>query len=437
MILALFAVLVQAVPPASPDRPIRVWLGTPQPVAPGAEVQVFVRAATDGYLTVLRRTTDGRIEILFPAAPTDEAFISPGTYEVRGTGPGGAFAALEPPGTGLVLAALSVTPFRSREFARQAAWNPEAIVPSWGGMDAEGALTDIVQRMLGDGYFAYDVVAYTVAPAAAVAPEVQTAGVSGYDTCMGCVFPSVTLIVASPFTLVCDPFFLVCEGLSFFPQPGAFDPGPAEPVAPQRRVLGVPSASRTLPAAVTRGMRRSRFVIPERPAAPQAVTPRPRPPAPGDVRRRGAVVAGRAPVLRGRRPPQTSAATVAVAGPRRRAIAPARPATRALERQGPGSGAPPRSRATPAVSATPLPVAPATRATGDGAVTPSRSPIVRPTLVALPRSVAPAAAAGARTAAGGGQVNTRGQGTTRAAAGPAFVNARGSVRAGVAVRQRQ
>jgi len=170
MVLVLLAALAQAPPPAplapvdAATRPVRVWLGTTGPLVRGQSVQIFVQAAQDGDLIVLHRRTDGRIEVLFPSNPASDPFVSSGTYEIRGGGNRSAWVVSEPDGSGMVLAALSVDRLRFDEFVRQASWNSTALVPSWNDPSAEGALSDVVQRMLGDGSFNYDLVTYTVAP---------------------------------------------------------------------------------------------------------------------------------------------------------------------------------------------------------------------------------------------------------------------------------
>jgi hypothetical protein len=412
VLLPVVVLLVQAAFPDSVARPIRVWLGAEQPVPPGAAVQVFVRTTIDGYLTVLRRSTDGRIEVLFPTVPADQAFVPRGTYEVRGLAESGAFAAREPPGTGLVLAALSPAPFRTREFVHQAAWNPDALTPSWAEADAEGALSDIVQRMLGDGYFMYDLVPYVVAPPRP-APQPPIAGAGGYETCVGCVFPMVTVVVPYP-AFVCDPFFLLCDDLFFVGRRDPFDRHPAEPEARQGRVLGIPSgggAPRGVAASRAAG---PRYVTPDRPAGPTPIDARSR--VPEQPRSRGGAVEGGVPVLRGRQPPQSANARPVPIQLRSRAVR--------LAAVGPAS-VPARSRA---------PVA--------GATTPAGAAVSRPgSLLARPHVVVPArpAAAATRTVAGPGrvaQVRAAGRGDTRSAGAAQTAPARASGRAATPVRRR-
>ena len=82
---------------------------------------------------------------------------------------------------------------------------------SWASVDGEGALADIVQRMLGDGYFNYDFVTYTVAPRLYTmqdtAPQYPI-----YPSCMGCSFVGVQVIIAEPL-FACDPFFAPCAAV--------------------------------------------------------------------------------------------------------------------------------------------------------------------------------------------------------------------------------
>jgi Domain of unknown function (DUF4384) len=170
MVLVLLAALAQAPLPAplapvdAAARPVRVWLGTTGPLLRGQSVQIFVEATQDGDLIVLHRRTDGRIEVLFPSNPASDPFVRSGTYEIRGGGNRPAWVVSEPDGSGMVLAALSVDRLRFDEFVHQASWNSTALAPSWNDPSAEGALSDVVQRMLGDGSFNYDLVTYTVAP---------------------------------------------------------------------------------------------------------------------------------------------------------------------------------------------------------------------------------------------------------------------------------
>lgn len=160
--LAFFAQIVAApIPTAADEGPLRLWLG-PSPVAPGEVVPVYVAAASAGYLLVLRVATDGRVDVVFPADPGANGHIGRGTYQLRAPGNRPALVAREPRGTGLVLAALSGTPFRFAEFSQAGRWDRDLLVASHPGADGPGTLTDIAQRMLGDSRFNHDFALYTV-----------------------------------------------------------------------------------------------------------------------------------------------------------------------------------------------------------------------------------------------------------------------------------
>ena len=223
MVLPVLIALLQAPAPLpsapieADARPVRVWLGTTGSLVRGQSVPVFVQAAQDGDLIVLHRRTDGRIEVLFPSNPAADPFVRSGTYEIRGAGNRAAWVVSEPEGSGMILAALSVDPLRFDEFVRTAGWNPDALVPSWNDANAEGALSDIVQRMLGDGAFNYDLVSYTVAPpiyaqqpslpAPSATPDLAqgdeqqpdtTPNYGSYPVCLNCTFIGYEEIIIAP-----------------------------------------------------------------------------------------------------------------------------------------------------------------------------------------------------------------------------------------------
>src|SRR5881409_3714050 len=234
MIVSLFTLLLQAAPASTPSamagggpaprdaKPVRVWLGSGGSLLRGDRVRVYVETREDGHLVVLHRRTDGHIEGLFPANPADDPLVNPGTYEIKRAGDRESFVVEEPDGTGLVLAALSPASYRFDEFVRAASWDPDALAPSWSGADAEGTLADIVQRMLGDGYFNYDIVTYTVVPRPVLPAPLAIQDTTApppfpyplYSTCLDCTFVGFQEIVLAPFG-ACDPFFVPCFGNRF------------------------------------------------------------------------------------------------------------------------------------------------------------------------------------------------------------------------------
>ncbi len=201
--------------------------------------------------------------------------MRPGTYEIRGRGDRAGLVIAEPDGTGMILAALSPDPLRVNEFVRLAAWNEDALVPAWGGEDAEGALSDIVQRMLGDGVFNYDLVTYTVAPPlyaqqdTTLPPQDTVAHYASFPPCPGCTYIGEEFLIFGP-AFFCDGFFDQCVGggarrhrdalcpdssrCAPPPTPALAytGPRPAVPLASgvAGRSAGTPSGARTAPAAV-------------------------------------------------------------------------------------------------------------------------------------------------------------------------------------------
>src|SRR5467141_376347 len=211
LFVALFQTVADGQTPSRDARPVRVWLGSSALLTRGTPVRVYVQAAQAGNLIVLHRRTDGRVDVLFPAKPEEDPFVRAGTYEIQATPSRVAFVVAEPDGSGLVLAALAPRAYRFDEFVRAAAWDPDALAPSWDGSDGEGVLSDIVQRMLGDGYFNYDIATYTVAPP--VYAMQQDTGVQYplYPSCTDCTFIGVQQNVFESLVL-CDPFFSPCVG---------------------------------------------------------------------------------------------------------------------------------------------------------------------------------------------------------------------------------
>ncbi len=419
----------EAAPPPD-ERIVRVWLGSTGPFAPGEPVRVYVQSAEDGYLIVLRAGTDGVIRVLYPSHPRDPqlgAYTRAGTYEIRAAGEAVAFVIDEPLGTGRVLAALASQPYRSEEFVHQTNWNPDALVGTGTDGDPEAAMTDIVQRMLGNGYFTYDVVSYTVAPRRYAAqpppyppstssvPQADTEYLPGFPApCVGCNFVSV--IVIDPF-LGCNPFYGVCVGFPFVDfgrrhrQNGLCSFG--EDCWRQQSTIAL--TGRASPAL--------RRAVPRRPYASPPVTPRQAAPARIEPRRRAP--AGAAPTASvatvrttlvpgsrtiaslARRSTATRTPTIAMARTAPRARVTAAPAPRA-------EGIVPVAALTPPQPATPAPQ-PVARARVPGAslsVSPapqrSRSMTYRPLRARTGRA---AASTGARTPAAGTSLRAARAGT--------------------------
>src|SRR5713101_3394480 len=127
------------------DPPVKVWLDQGD-YRRGDKAHVSVKLGEDGYLVVLRADAHGRVRVLYPLDPGDDAFVRSGrTLEVRGRGDREAFSIDEREGSGLVLAGRSVTPFKFDEFVRGDHWDYRVLTA---GDDKEQTLLEIVQRMV-------------------------------------------------------------------------------------------------------------------------------------------------------------------------------------------------------------------------------------------------------------------------------------------------
>src|SRR5689334_13555554 len=170
MMLALLVTLVGSPAPKaavaavrSDDPPVKVWLNNDNNFRRGDKARVNVRLAEDGYVVVLRADADGRVRVLFPLDPADDDFVrGHETIEVRGRGDREAFYVDDRQGSGIVFVARSVAPFKFDEFVRGDHWDYRVLDARNAGDDKEAALLDMVQRMVPDGHFDYDVVTYTV-----------------------------------------------------------------------------------------------------------------------------------------------------------------------------------------------------------------------------------------------------------------------------------
>ncbi len=171
MILALTLSLAVAAPSKAAgaalrndDPPIKVWLNQDSYFRRGDNARVTVRLREDGYLVVLRADGRGRVRVLFPLDPSDDAFVRGGDdFEVRGRGDRDAFVIDEREGTGAVLAARSVSPFKFDEFVRGDHWDYRVLGERQAGDDKEAVLLDLVQRMVPGGHFDYDTQQYFIA----------------------------------------------------------------------------------------------------------------------------------------------------------------------------------------------------------------------------------------------------------------------------------
>jgi hypothetical protein len=191
MLLTLVLPLAVAPIPSHPptpavgdDPPIRVSLNHDGHYLRGDRARVEVRAADDGYIVVLRADGSGRVRVLFPLDPGDDAFIRGGkTFEVRGRGDREAFVVDDRDGGGMVLAAWSPDALRFHEFLQGDHWDYRALGAGAVGDDPEAGLLEIVRRMA--GRYEHDFVPYLVESSADY-PHDSHHGHSGAYGCPGC-----------------------------------------------------------------------------------------------------------------------------------------------------------------------------------------------------------------------------------------------------------
>ena len=84
--------------PAADDRPpLSIWMNNDRRFREGDRVRLQVDAEVDGFLLVLNYDTDGRVRVLFPLDPRDDALVHAGRrYEVRDDGSEAAFLRRRP-----------------------------------------------------------------------------------------------------------------------------------------------------------------------------------------------------------------------------------------------------------------------------------------------------------------------------------------------------
>jgi hypothetical protein len=142
--------------------PVRLWMNNDRRFRPGDRVRLQVDADTDGYLLVLNYDTEGRVRVLFPLDPRDDARIQSGRrYEVRDGGSDAAFRA-SGDGTGMIFTAVSQDPWRFDEVVLADRWDYTRLEIDRATTNAEEDLSALVQSIAGPAGFDYDVLGYRV-----------------------------------------------------------------------------------------------------------------------------------------------------------------------------------------------------------------------------------------------------------------------------------
>ena len=163
---------VAATPPRNQAR-VTVRLSDSS-FARGQRARVYVELGDTAYLLVLHVNGEGRIRILFPMRPLEDALVPGGAwYEIPGPDAREAFAVDEREGTGTVLAARSRFPFQFDLLARGDDWDyAEALLfQPTGGAGLVAAL-DIVERLADGSRTEVDATTYVVKSPEGVASRV-------------------------------------------------------------------------------------------------------------------------------------------------------------------------------------------------------------------------------------------------------------------------
>jgi hypothetical protein len=175
MILPLALLLLATPPHAAPaparsDPAVKVWLNSDR-IEPGDWARARVRVADDGYLLVLAADPEGRVRVLFPLDPSEDAFVRGGrTVDLRGRGSRGSFLVGDAGGTGVVLAARNAAPLRLAGFVRGDHWDYGALDSAAHGAGAgagaprnpDELLLGLAQQLAGGNQLDYDAASYTV-----------------------------------------------------------------------------------------------------------------------------------------------------------------------------------------------------------------------------------------------------------------------------------
>src|SRR5258708_5446279 len=147
------------VPAADGYRPrVQVWTDRGEdPYASGQGVRVHFRAEQDAYVTIIRIDTDGRVRVLFPREPWEDNFVRGARdYEVQGRSYRDAFYIDDYPGVGYIFAIAAADRFAYDELERNDHWDYRLIANGRVHGDPYVAVTDLAQRMVPDGYSAWD-----------------------------------------------------------------------------------------------------------------------------------------------------------------------------------------------------------------------------------------------------------------------------------------
>ena len=143
---------------------VEVWTNRgDDPYHTGQRANVYLRADRDGFVTLFRVDTDGRVRVLYPRMPWEDNYVRGGQeFEIDGGADG--FDIDDSPGVGYVFAVIAADPFEYDPITTGDHWDYRVIANGRVRGDPYVALTDLAQRIVPDGYadWDYDIVPYYV-----------------------------------------------------------------------------------------------------------------------------------------------------------------------------------------------------------------------------------------------------------------------------------
>jgi hypothetical protein len=158
------AIIARWVRGSSPDAPrVNVWLNRDDLYSRGDQARVYFKTDRDAYVTIVRIDTDGRIRVLFPIDPWEDNWARGGkTFEVLGRDRDEAFRVDDYPGVGYIFAISSPDPFSYDDLVQGDHWDYRAISDGRVRGDPYVAVSDMAERIAGQGDYDYDVAEYSV-----------------------------------------------------------------------------------------------------------------------------------------------------------------------------------------------------------------------------------------------------------------------------------
>jgi hypothetical protein len=164
VLLAAIASL-EPVPAASTPvvaDPVKLWISSDRTFRPGDAVRVQVETDRSGYLLVLHVEPSGRLSVLFPISPDDDALVEAGRrYEIRDERGNNSFIAAGP-GQGIIYSALADDPWAFSSVRVATGWDYGRLSIDKDSRDPEADITALLEPLTTERGYDYDILDYTV-----------------------------------------------------------------------------------------------------------------------------------------------------------------------------------------------------------------------------------------------------------------------------------